>query len=213
MTLRGSSGENTTMIADAVAKSALRRLPAWGAATALLCLCTAAEAQIGRPGAHNRYAMEVEPHLVFQWPEEPVCRDEGIGLGGRLSFPIMDDGPVPSINNSFAIGVGADLSFFDGDCYWRRVRYDNGDGSSFWVPVNVQWNLFFAETFSAFMELGLAINHQRAEWCDPGGCYDDGDTDVDPVLWFGGRVHATPAIAFTFRLGHPSLQLGASFFL
>lgn len=186
-------------------------------ALGLLALSSGANAQISRPGAHHSYAMELEPHLVVQWEKEPQCGDEGFGLGGRLSFPVIDNGPVPSINNTLAIGVGLDFAYFDGECFgtWRgvRARWNDGSGTSLWVPVVAQWNFFFAESFSAFTELGLAINRQAWEWCDGGGCASQSDIDVDPVLWFGGRVHASDAIAFTFRLGYPSLLLGASFFL
>jgi len=179
-----------------------------------------ADAQISRPGAHDSYAMEIEPHLVVQWSKEPTCGDEGLGIGGRLSFPVVDNGPIPSINNSLAVGVGLDFAFFEGDCWGRwqgqgaRGRWDDGEGTSLWVPVDVQWNLFFAKSFSAFMELGLALNRQSYTWRDGGGGeYSNSDIDVDLVLWFGGRVHISPTVAFTFRLGYPSLLLGVSFLL
>ncbi len=72
---------------------------------AALTLASTAQAQIGRPGAHERYTAEVEPHLVLQHTD-----DDGIGLGIRASFPIIDNGPIRTINNSLALGVGLECS-------------------------------------------------------------------------------------------------------
>jgi hypothetical protein len=176
---------------------------------------TTAQAQIGRPGAHDRYSAEIEPHLVLQHTD-----NDGIGVGVRGSFPIIDNGPVTTINNSFALGIGLDWTHWENDCGpW------DCDGNDFWVPMVVQWNFFFSDMISAFPEVGLALEYESWD----GGYYDDcrrfggpgfdcdndddGDLDVEFVLWLGVRFHLAREFALTVRLGTPSILIGASFFL
>ncbi len=193
-------------------------------AFALSTFGSVASAQIDRPGNHINYSAEIEPHLVFQWQDDFWCGDEGIGLGLRASIPVMDDGPVPKINNSLAIGFGLDWAHFGDECRpgWRGgPGYYDYEGNAFWVPIVVQWNFYFSDVISAFPELGLGIEHSVWSWgdgfCGPGApadCdYDESDTDVHPVFWLGVRFHLSDSVALTLRLGTPSLLLGASFFL
>ncbi len=186
----------------------------------LLLVASQTRAQgIKNPGAHPHYNVEVEPHLVLQWANEPVWNDEGIGVGLRASIPLIDNGPVTTINNSFAIGFGLDWAHFGDNCNGRFGPNDDCSADDFWIPVVVQWNFFFSDLISAFPEFGLAIQHSRwdADWCDgPGNnnYYCDGsDTDVEAVLWLGVRFHLASSFALTLRLGTPSLLFGASFLL
>lgn len=179
-----------------------------------------AQAQIKSPGAHIRYTAELEPHLVLQHSD-----DDGIGVGFRASFPIIDNGPIRTINNSFALGVGLDWSHHDDDgwCDNNNFGDDDCDGNDFWVPLVVQWNFFFSDLISAFPEIGAAIEYEDDNWdrscvnvggnrvC--GGDDDDGDIDVELVLWLGVRFHLAKEFALTVRLGTPSVLIGASFFL
>ena len=181
------------------------------AAVATLTLASAAQAQIDRPGAHLSYTAEVEPHLVLQHTD-----DDGIGIGMRASFPIIDNGPIRTINNSLALGVGFDWSHWDDEC---PGPFDDCDGNDFWIPMVVQWNFFFSDLISAFPELGLGLEYEAwdedygircrgNDWCD-----DDDDLDVELVLWLGVRFHLAREVALTVRLGTPSILIGASFFL
>jgi len=178
---------------------------------AALTVATHAQAQIDRAGAHIRYRAEVEPHLVLQHTD-----DDGIGVGVRASFPLIDNGPIRTINNSLALGVGFDWSHWDDEC---PGQFDDCDGNDFWIPLVVQWNFFFTDMISAFPELGLGLEYET--WDNDYGpfcrgndyCDDDGDLDVELVLWLGVRFHFTREVALTVRLGTPSILIGASFFL
>jgi hypothetical protein len=192
---------------------------------ALLSVASSVHAQIGNPGNHLDYSVELEPHLVVQWEDEPWWDDDGIGVGLRATIPVIDNGPVTSINNSLGIGFGLDWAHFDDACWGPgprpRVIGDECSADDFWVPVVVQWNFFFSDLVSAFPELGLGIQHSRwdGDWCGGGrdlyrcGDGDRSDTDVDLVLWLGVRFHLADHFALTLRIGTPSLLLGASFFL
>ena len=195
------------------------------AGLAVSAVAARADAQIDRPGAHIKYVAEVEPHLVIQWDDEPWWDDDGIGLGVRGTIPVIEDGPVKTINNSLGIGFGLDWAHFDDACWGPgprpNVLNDDCSADDFWVPVVVQWNFFFSDLISAFPELGLGIQHTRwdGDWCGNGrnlyvcGDGDSSDTDIELVLWLGVRFHLAESFALTLRLGTPSLLLGASFFL
>jgi hypothetical protein len=200
-------------------------IAAWLAGgAAIVLLASSASAQIGAPGNHPDYAVEVEPHLVVQWNDEPWWDDDGIGLGLRATLPVLQDGPVTTINNSLGIGFGLDWAHFDDACWGPGPRPDLLDDCSaddFWLPLVVQWNFFFSDLISAFPELGLGLQHTRwdGDWCGRGrnlyvcGDGDRSDTDVELLLWLGVRFHLAESFALTLRLGTPSLLLGASFFL
>ena len=163
-----------------------------------------AQADIKSPGAHYPYGTSVDLHLVVQWNEEVF--DEGIGPGMRIHFPVIDNGPIPSINNNLAIGTGIDLTFSDGDC----GPFDCS-AWQFWIPLTVQWNFFFTEAFSVFPELGLALQYVNIDYPVAFLDGDDDDIDLEFVFWLGGRYMFTPAVGMTLRIGVPSLLLGATF--
>ena len=194
----------------------------FAAAAATWLVASAAFAQISNPGDHPDYSAELEPHLVVQWDDEPWWDDDGIGVGLRASIPLMDNGPVTTINNSIALGFGLDWAHFGDRCRpGPRPDLDDCSADDFWLPIVAQWNFFFSDLISAFPELGLAIQHTRwdGRWCGRGRelyvCADgdSSDTDVELVLWLGVRFHLAERFALTLRLGTPSLLLGASFFL
>jgi hypothetical protein len=195
--------------------------------TLLTLLPGSAGAQIKRPGAHPRYSVEIEPHLVLQWEHEP-WDDAGIGPGVRFNIPFLDNGPIDRINNNMAIGFGVDWAHFGGDCDGPfgfglpGDRYDiDCTGNTIMAPVTVQWNFFLTPRIAVFGEPGLAIAHQTAEasWrypCPTGVCeydVDDSDTEVWFVFWGGARFMLTDSIGFTARVGTPYVSLGASFLM
>lgn len=169
-----------------------------------------ANAQINTPGRHPRYTAELEPHLVWQWTGDERAHNDGIGMGFRASIPLLQDGPVPTINNSLAISFGIDWAHFP-ECY------DYGDCSEddFWVPVVAQWNFYLTSVISIFPEFGLGFRDAIIDYdgpCRGNGCRGSA-LEVHPVLWFGARFQLANAVALVLRLGTPSLQLGVSFFL
>jgi len=182
--------------------------------SALLSLAwpaTADELVIRRAGAHPDYVFEAEPHLVLGFIDPPgpdVDEDFGIGPGFRGTIKIVDNGFVPSINNSVGIGFGLD---------W--VRYANvrrchagpngvceifgQDVNYFWIPVVLQWNFWLSEQWSVFGEPGAAFR-----------IVDPGDDKVQfIVLYAGGRWHFSDRMTLTMRAGYPTFSVGVSFLL
>jgi hypothetical protein len=181
---------------------------------------------VRRPGDHRRYSVELEPHLLLQWVDTPAHSDVGFGLGFRASIPVLQDGPIPTINNNLAISFGMDWAHFGGCGPDER---DCG-ADDFWFPVVMQWNFFLTRSWSVFPEVGFAVHH--AIWnhtangppgpngdCVPGpgpapgpGCeFSDSNTGVEFATWFGTRFAISDQFAFVLRVGVPSISAGVSF--
>jgi hypothetical protein len=106
--------------------------------TALLLLPGLARAQstIRQPTAHPHYRMEVEPHLMLDFPG-------AIGPGARVTFPVADEGFLPKLNDSVGVGVGGDIAV---DKKTELI-----------IPVVMQWNFWFTRRWSAFGEPGIGL--------------------------------------------------------
>ena len=166
-----------------------------------------ADDTIKHPGDHPAYSFEAEPHLVLGWDD--VYASDGFGVGARFSIPIVDNGFVPSINNSVAIGFGLDLLHYD-SCWY------NADCSANYIhiPVVMQWNFYVAQHWSVFGEPGLVIFHGFFDDCPfQNGCPGrPRETSVEPALYLGGRYHFSDRMSLTMRVGFPSISVGVSFF-
>jgi hypothetical protein len=185
---------------------------------------TAARAQIKDPGDHPKYGVELEPHFVVQWDDND-WGDDGIGIGGRVSIPLMDNGPIPSINNNIAIGFGLDWAHFGGDCwgyYYRGVPNPLGgvncSSDDIWVPVVAQWNFFFTPVVSAFGELGLGFQHESTSLDCSGpvsnGCGISRSRNyLEPLFAVGPRFMVANSFAIVLRIGVPYFSAGVSFLL
>jgi hypothetical protein len=177
-----------------------------------VCLVAAApaSAQLNAPDRHVHYFAELEPHLVWQWTGDERARNDGVGMGLRASIVLIDNGPVPTINNTLAISFGLDWAHFP-SCY----DYGNCSEDDFWVPVAAQWNFYLTDVISLFPEVGLGFRNAIIDY--DGRCRGNGCTgsalEVQPVIWFGARFRLVDKIAIVLRLGRPSLTLGVSFFL
>ena len=75
-----------------------------------------AESIIKSPGDHPKYHVELEPHVLLGWAR--LYQDNGLGIGGRFTIPIVDNGFVKTINNSVGISFGLDWLRYGG-CYYR----------------------------------------------------------------------------------------------
>lgn len=167
-----------------------------------------ADDTIKRPGDHPAYSFEAEPHVVLGWDD--VYASDGFGVGARFSIPIVDNGFVPQINNSVAIGFGLDLIHYD-SCWFAG----NCSANYIHIPVVMQWNFYVAKQWSVFGEPGLVIFHGFIDACPvsvrncPGG---PRETSVEPALYLGGRYHFNDRLSLTMRVGFPSISIGLSFF-
>jgi hypothetical protein len=176
-----------------------------------------------RPGDHPSYTVEIEPHGLWGWKHYYYAPTDGLGLGARFSIPIVENGFVPSINNSVAIGLGVDWLHYSGAaCYYYYGPPRNpgpcwslGDANYLLFPVVMQWNFFVAKRWSVFAEPGLVIYHGFYDYCSnvpPGNpCTNPTQTGVDFAFYAGGRFYISEHVALTMRLGYPTFSFGVSF--
>ena len=146
-----------------------------------------AEGLIKRPGAHNRYSWELEPHLAFYWGSYGGFNNAEVGPGIRAAIPFMHNGPIDTINNNIAISFGLDTYFPASDVLLS-------------MPVAFQWNFYFTDIISVLGEVGLVSNI----WTGPGGNFD-----VDPLFQGGGRFQFGK-IGVLVRVGWPGGSVGCN---
>lgn len=142
---------------------------------------------IKTPNDHPQYRFEAEPHglIGFGGPFRGGHTEAGVGFRGTVV--IVDNGFVPSINNSVGITFGADVFL---------------SGGTVVIPIAMQWNFWLTEHWSVFGEPGISLAANRVAGRDL----------LHPSLWVGGRYHFTDKIALTLRIGYPAFSVGASFF-
>jgi hypothetical protein len=198
------------------------------AATVALAHPAAAQTTIKQYGARPSYGVELEPHLAIGWIDPPgVGTGDGVGVGGRATFQIINHGFIPNLNNSVGIGVGLDWIHYVGDGTGPRGTCThfvpgpagtnictqvsgsgNDDTNYLYIPVVLQWNFWLAKRWSAFGELGAAFRLD-----------DMTKFGFSPLVsWAGGRFHITDKATLTMRLGlpfflTPYITFGASFLL
>jgi hypothetical protein len=192
-----------------------------GLAFGLLACARPARADdtIRRPGDHPHYHVELEPHLSLGWGGVDGYDGAGAGigfLGGRVGIPIVENGFVPTINNSVAISFGFDAVYYSG------CGNVVGDCSAWYLefPVTMQWNFYVAQHWSVFGEPGFFLYHAffnnacyvagTAEICTGPGGY--AETGVYPAFFVGARYYFTDKVTLTMRLGYPTFSIGVSFF-
>jgi len=140
---------------------------------------------IRRPGAHNHYYLEIEPHLnLYGYGRNRI----DVGPGVRFSIPFMHNGPIDSINNNLAITFGIDTYFPSGSF-----------GVTF--PVAAQWNFYFTEIISVLGEVGFVLN---------AGNFAPTFNVFEPYIQGGGRFQFNK-VGVLVRIGYPSFSVGANF--
>jgi hypothetical protein len=122
----------------------------------------------------------------------------GIGAGARYELPIVHDGFIPTLNDSFELEFGADV-------WYGSVAFDGGY-TGVTVPVEGKWSFHLAPKLAVYGKLGLGWSF-----------YFYSDSFVNAS---GGGFHlngATGAIyqlsdTFWLRgeLGYSGLKLGVS---
>ena len=188
------------------------------AAAALAPAMARADSSIKSPGDHPSYGVELEPHLLFGW--DNVYPGNSYGLGARFAIPVVQNGFVPSINNSVAVTFGVDFLHFDSACggVINGVTYYSCKANFLYFPVAMQWNFFVAKQWSVFGEPGLYVYHGFFDECGnlpPGvACpYSTSSTGVRPAFYVGGRYHFNEKVSLTMRIGYPTFSIGVSWFL
>jgi hypothetical protein len=158
-----------------------------------------AEESILKKEEHPSYFVELDVHGLFAYWGLPLALGRystvGFGPGVRASFNILKNGFLPDINDSVAIGVGADLLF------------DIDNSVRFVVPVVLQWNFWVTQHWSVFGEPGVAISFPMSA---PQGAEP---VYLSPALFVGVHYNFNDHVTFVARLGYPMSTIGVSFLL
>ena len=177
-----------------------------------------ADDTIKHPGDHPSYNVEIEPHGILGGYDSVYVSGAGFGVGGRFSIPIVQNGFVPSINNSVAITFGLDFLHYGSDCGYGGLNYSCA-ANFLYFPVAMQWNFYVSQKWSVFGEPGLYIYHGFFDsYCPPnanGSCFEpiSNATGVRPAFYLGGRYHFNEKVSLTMRIGYPTISVGVSWFL
>ncbi len=164
-----------------------------------------ADVIIGQPGRHYTRT-EFELHGILNpvgcgWSE---CWGGAWGVGMRLNIPLLSNGPIPGINNTLALGLGADMLVYTWSDRWNRGFVGAVEPV---FSAGLQWNFYLFGAFSLFLEGGVAAGF--------GSCDRSCSAWVWPGLAIGGRIHFSGRAdypALTFRFGFPTgFNLGISF--
>ncbi len=115
----------------------------------------------------------------------------GVAFGGRLGVPLVHNGFVSTINNSVYLSVGADL--------YNADHGNNTRGFAVGAPIALQWNFYFTDEWSAFMEAGVNLYFDASDR-SPG--YNWG------IGAIGGRYKFSDTVAVQLRLGSPYSAIG-----
>ena len=180
-----------------------------------------AEGIIKHPGDHPKYSVELEPHGLLDW-DGYYWGGTGYGLGMHAAIPIVDNGPVSTINNNMAIGFGLDWSHFsENNCVFVgggvviNGNICNASMNSLRFPVYAQWNFFFTKVVGVLAEAGFGIYHSWYSFdtnvACPGCSYSH--TSAFPYFEGGGRFLFGDSIGVLVRIGYPFLTVGATFLL
>jgi hypothetical protein len=143
---------------------------------------------IKSPGDHPPYHVELEPHALVGYG---AFENGALGAGLRANIKLVDPGFISTLNDTVALSLGAD--FFLG---YKRANVA-------YLPVQLQWNFFFTQHWSAGGEAGASLQ-----------IGDVGDRNrIWPIVSAVGRYHFNERISLTLRVGFPAVSLGVSFFL
>jgi hypothetical protein len=174
------------------------------AALASVCVLASASARaedsiLKQPDQHPDSFVELEVHGVVAYGAGPFLigrYDEiGFGPGFRANFRILKDGFIPSLNDTVALGVGAELVF------------DTNSAVHLVTPVVLQWNFWLTKHWSVLGEPGVAISFPMSTPRGPEPVF------VTPSLSVGARYNFNDHVTLVMRLGYPVTSVGVSFFL
>ena len=123
------------------------------------------------------------------------------GVGGRYLLPILHDGFVPGINDSFNLEFGADLSLVSGAYFVPFIS----------VPIEAMWQLFFVPKFSGYLKLGVALEMSFASYCFGSVCRSGFGLGAIPIGAIGVMFHFNDKIALRLEAGYPWFKVGLGF--
>jgi hypothetical protein len=129
----------------------------------------------------------------------------GIGIGGGLRFtiPIVPDGFIPKLNDSFELEVGADYEYH---------RYSVLNYHAIIIPIEARWTFYFFPELAAYAKLGLGVEIGLGGVALPfGGGIGYGATVYHNILSPGILYKIGDSIWLRGELWYRGLKIGLGF--
>lgn len=126
------------------------------------------------------------------------------GIGGRFLIPILHDGFIPSVNDSFSIEFGLDLSGAVGTRFYPTLG----------IPVEVLWQFHFTQKFSGYVKLGAVLEINFVPYVCVGnfcGVTRYAPVSASPIGGLGIMYKFSEKISFRAELGYPWAKVGLGF--
>ncbi len=123
------------------------------------------------------------------------------GIGGRYLIPILHDGFLPSVNDSFSIEFGADLSGAVGTRFYPILG----------IPVEVMWQFHFTSKFSAYAKVGVVLEFNFVPYVCSGTIACRGFVSASPIGNLGLVYKFTEKVSFRAEVGYPWIKVGLGF--
>lgn len=125
------------------------------------------------------------------------------GLSARYTLPLVADGFVPNLNDSFSLEFGADVAFYGGPL----------PGGFLAIPIEAMWALHFFPRLMGYVKLGIALDFNFSQACWGNVCR--GPWAVGPLFIgvLGGAFKITDLLVLRLELGYPWVKLGLGFAL
>lgn len=124
------------------------------------------------------------------------------GLGGRFLIPLVHDGFIPSINDSFSLEFGLDLSGASG---FGRFYPMLG------IPVEVMWAFHLTQKFAVYAKVGAVLEINFVPYVCVGGFACRGVVSASPIGNLGLMYKFSEKIAFRAEIGYPWIKVGLGF--
>jgi hypothetical protein len=121
------------------------------------------------------------------------------GLGARYLIPIVHDGFLSAVNDSFNIEFGVDFSGVMGRTFYPVLS----------IPVELMWQFHFTPKFSAYAKVGIALEFNLVSYCSVGYCRTV--VTAGGIGGVGLMYKFTDKISFRAELGYPWVKVGLGF--
>jgi hypothetical protein len=133
---------------------------------------------------HTDYKVELAFHLAGETVTPNDKDSRGAGPGARLYVNILPRGLINGLNDSFAVGAGADWILSSSR---RHVL----------VPVTAQWNFWLMNRLALIIEPGADLVLGAG-------------THLQPTIYAGLRYVVVGPIALVGKMGIPDATIGAA---
>lgn len=125
------------------------------------------------------------------------------GIGGRYLIPIIHDGFIPAVNDSFSIEFGLDLSGAVGSRFYPTLG----------IPVEVMWAFHFTRKFAAYVKAGAVLEINFVPYvCSTFTCGPIyAPVTASPIGNIGLLYKFSDKISFRAEAGYPWVKVGLGF--